>query len=194
MEMIYVGEPCHYLTIGNLYDITLNPDRKFWIQSDKDNTCSFTVEGFLRSFIHPSHYKQEGESKKQEVRLYQVGDTVYHWRYGKGEVLVSERNVRVDFEKGINRCFTADGRYDTEEPSPTLSFTPYDLANGGFSQERPKPEPKIGDVGYFWDDDSSLCSYSKIEHIVWDATYKYKPKFGDYCKNFSNEPPAHIKQ
>lgn len=203
MEMIYVGEPCHYLTIGNLYDITLNPDRKFWIQSDKDNTCSFTVEGFLMSFIHPSHYKQEGEQKpeceQKSECIYQVGDTVYHYAYGCGKVCSTFSpeeevySISVQFDDGTF-VFTLDGMFHHQDKEPSLSFTPYDLKNGGFSQERPKPEPKIGDVGYFWDHDSSLCSYSKIEHIVWDTTYKYKPKFGNYCKNFSHEPPAYIKQ
>ena len=192
--MKYIGEDRpNSFTNGSVYNISKHSAGYVKTKDDSGSIHSLDIYFVLQNFIHPSHYKPEGESKKQKVCLYQVGDTVYHWRYGKGEVLVSERNVRVDFEKGINRCFTADGRYDTEEPSPTLSFTPYDLANGGFSQERPKPEPKIGDVGYFWNDDSSLCGYSKIEHIVWGATYKYEPKFGDCCKNFSHEPPAHIK-
>ena len=73
--------------------------------------------------------------------VFRVGDEVYHFIYGQGKVsrtdLFGERPIRVIFLE-CSREFTWDGRYYKVEP-PTLSFTPYTLEHGGFSQERPKP-------------------------------------------------------
>lgn len=87
--------------------------------------------------------------------VFKVGDRVYHWRYGWGDVdYYNEKDsspVVVQFFKGGRSSFTDAGIFNQGEP-PSLSFTYYDLVNGGFSQVRPKPRlPKIeeGDVAYF---------------------------------------------
>lgn len=77
------------------------------------------------------------------IGIYKVGDRVYHWRFGWGTVI--EFSIKSSYPiKVVNNdkryyYFTVDGRFLLVEP-PTLSFTYYDLVNGGFSQERPKPD------------------------------------------------------
>ena len=75
--------------------------------------------------------------------IFNVDDTVYHWKFGKGVVINDEDNilsslpVTVKFDDFDDEfCFTSDGRNSLKEP-PTLSFTPYDFVKGGFSQQRP---------------------------------------------------------
>ena len=82
--------------------------------------------------------------------IFKVGDTVYHYEYGKGMVVRLEEDahypVRVDFD-GVLKSFTKDGR-QIVCCFPTLSFTPYDLVNGGFSQERPLPDIEVDTLVY----------------------------------------------
>lgn len=84
---------------------------------------------------------------------FKTGDTVYHWKFGKGTIKNTESrrvpNYPIDVDFGFDNTltFTQSGEYYTDEP-PTLSFNPYDLVNGGFSQERPLPDIKEGDIVY----------------------------------------------
>lgn len=83
--------------------------------------------------------------------IFKVGDTVYHWNWGTGKVIEINKlrvyPVKVGFFGNfIETLFTYDGCGHGE--FPTLSFTPYDLINGGFSQERPKPDIKPGQLIY----------------------------------------------
>lgn len=89
-------------------------------------------------------------NKMENKEIFKVGDTVYHYEYGKGRVVRLEKYahypVRVDFD-GILKSFTRDGR-QTVHCFPTISFTPYDLVNGGFSQERPLPKIEVDTLVY----------------------------------------------
>src|SRR5690606_11112146 len=93
--------------------------------------------------------KKGGEVMKNK-EIFKVGDTVYHYDYGKGAVMnIYENNpypVIVRFN-GEEESFKKDGRQLWHHP-PTLSFTPYDLVNGGFSQERPLPEIELDTLVY----------------------------------------------
>lgn len=68
--------------------------------------------------------------------IFKTTDEVYDYEHGKGRILqFAEDTIIVVFEKHrYNRTFS------TQDAKLRLSFTPYDLVNGGFSQERPKPE------------------------------------------------------
>lgn len=74
--------------------------------------------------------------------IYKPGDTVYHWKYGKGKIIsltwsnVTLKKVMVDFEKEKEITKFKHQNWDS------LSFTPYNLVNGGFSQEKPKKHKK----------------------------------------------------
>ena len=81
--------------------------------------------------------------------IFKVGDTVYHWEHGKGEVqnIYEYGNcIVVEFDR-VRASFTADGRCSNGQ-EPCLSFTPYDLVNGGFSQERPLPDIEVDTLVY----------------------------------------------
>ena len=96
--------------------------------------------------------------KKQ---TFEKGDRVFDVFWGWGKVSKIERNqlycIRVDFrDSGLYDIgYLADGRYNVETKIPRLSFTEYDLINGGFSQERPiNYDDYIGKWGKFWDKDN----------------------------------------
>ena len=76
--------------------------------------------------------------------MFKVGDKVFSCQFGWGEISdVDDCTVYplyVSFTEGLHRTFTKCGRYFDLDLQPTLSFTEYDLVNGGFSQERPKKE------------------------------------------------------
>lgn len=90
----------------------------------------------------------------ENKEIFKVGDTVYQWQYGKGEVSKTydggDFPIVVKFDSGLITTFTVDGRYSTGQ-QPPLSFTPYDLVNGGFSQERPLPDIEVGALVYVRD-------------------------------------------
>ncbi len=75
----------------------------------------------------------------EQKMLYKKGDIVYHYALGQGRVIGTENNcyfpVNVQFDSGV-ASFTLEGSQTSEGP-PLLSFTPYDLVKGGFSQDRP---------------------------------------------------------
>jgi hypothetical protein len=194
MEMIYVGENVeNQLTNGKSYDIKFNHSKsKFETDSDDlEEYHWFYVEFVLENFIHPSHYKPESKQETQD--LFQIGDVVYHWKYGKGEVDNVNYNdvypVSVRFDGKIDELsFTKDGRYDTNE-EPSLSFTPYNFKDGGFCQERPKPEPKVGDWGWFWDEGDASAVFGLLSDI---AIRYYCEGYNAGFKYFSHEAPPHI--
>lgn len=85
--------------------------------------------------------------------IYKVGDTVYHYGLGRGEVTAKENDnrtfsVAVMFDGGHSEHFTETGRDARYHSEPVLSFTPYDLVNGGFSQERPLPNIEVDTLVY----------------------------------------------
>ncbi len=78
--------------------------------------------------------------------LFKVGDTVYHWKYGKMTVLYIASQIK-HIRCAVNSQQINFACYDE------LSFTPYDLVNGGFSQVRPTPDIEKGQL--IWVKDSS---------------------------------------
>jgi len=194
MEMIYVGNDTQVgFTKGEKYDFVFK-DNCITIRNDLSNKIFIgesDIGWLLSSFILPEYYKPEPKQESQD--LFQVGDVVYHWTYGKGnvcEIGISESYpVIVLFENSNNKwAFSKDGKLQHHQPK-SLSFTPYNFKTGGFSQERPKPEPKVGDYGWFWNDRDN----SVIFGLLSDITSHY------YCediiagfKYFSHEAPPHI--
>jgi hypothetical protein len=101
-------------------------------------------------------------------QIFKEQDRVYHFLYGWGEVvkLLSNNNqswVRVQFDK------QEKGFEDNFRDGFLLSFTEYTLE--GFSQERPEPLPKLGDIVWgkgFHTTDWSIGHYLGKQH----ASYK----------------------
>lgn len=88
--------------------------------------------------------------------IFKKGDKVFCLQLGGwGEVYKEEKvehtpfTIRCSFPVG-KASFTWDGRFYETAP-PTLSFTEYTLE--GFSQERPEPAPKPGDIVWVRDHD-----------------------------------------
>lgn len=66
-----------------------------------------------------------------EVDIFEVNDKVYHYKYGFGRVkIINDGNVIVDFYDFGQQRLTA------EQAKNTLSFKPYSLYKGGFTQVR----------------------------------------------------------
>ena len=90
--------------------------------------------------------------------MFKVGDKVFSCQFGWGEIKGIHETMNypldVSFGNGGEHAYTKCGRYFDEDLQPTLSFTEYDLVNGGFSQERPK-EGMIGKLVRVLDD----CEY-----------------------------------
>ena len=91
--------------------------------------------------------------------MFKVGDKVFSCQFGWGEIKVIYKiggyPLSISFSNGREHNYTECGRYNDEDLYPTLSFTEYDLVNGGFSQERPRDtvtEEHIGKLVRVLDD------------------------------------------
>lgn len=85
-----------------------------------------------------TEYKIEGVDQTPPRKPYEVGDVVYDHRFeGPGKVVrISSEGtypVMVDFDGSWAYCYMLCGRFHTSHHLPTLSFTEYDLKNGGFT-------------------------------------------------------------
>ena len=87
--------------------------------------------------------------------MFKVGDKVFSCQFGWGRVVEIDVNgefpLDVNFSNVGEHAYTKCGRFFDADLQPTLSFTEYDLVNGGFSQERPKEE-MIGKLVVVLDD------------------------------------------
>ena len=97
--------------------------------------------------------------------MFKVGDKVFSCQFGWGKISKIDDctgyPLYVSLPQGIHYNFTKCGRFFKEDLQPTLSFTEYDLVNGGFSQERPKEE-MIGKLVRVLDD----CDYINFLGIL----------------------------
>lgn len=101
----------------------------------------------------------------ENKQIFEIGDRVFDYSMGWGEVIHIAKKSSYPIMVKFNirqKEYTNDGRY-TENIPPTLSFTEYNLVTGGFSQERPEPLPKRGDI--VWVRDSNEQSWM-ISHFV----------------------------
>ena len=104
--------------------------------------------------------------------VFKKGDKVFcHYFGGWGVVEdIYLKNIvfpiRCSFPLG-NGSFTQDGRFYSDGP-PMLSFTEYTLE--GFSQERPEPLPKRGDV--VWVRESGASDW-RVSHFFGKVGDKY---------------------
>ena len=102
--------------------------------------------------------------------MFKVGDKVFSCQFGWGEIKrireTIDYSLDVSFGNGEEHAYTKCGRYFDEDLQPTLSFTEYDLVNGGFSQERPKEE-MIGKLVRVLDD----CEYEGFLGVLERITH-----------------------
>ena len=110
--------------------------------------------------------------------IFKVGDKVFDYNFGWGKVISIDDDsflnypINVDFENFNFRIgYTLDGKSNSIFLNPNLSFTEYDLVNGGFSQVRPLPDIKEGDLVYvkFYRDSEWIMRY--FSHFKEDIMY-----------------------
>jgi hypothetical protein len=93
--------------------------------------------------------------------IFKVGDKVFHLQHGWGEVTIIDTEesypITVCFNNNEMYRFTKEGRVNSWEKTPTLSFTEYTLQ--GFTQERPIVLPEVGE----------LCLMRDFDDEVWTA-------------------------
>lgn len=116
---------------------------------------------------------------------FKQGDKVYHHRHGWGEVNTATHHaftVVVDFSDGL--------RHFLGESVDSLSFTEYTLEKGGWSWERPTPEPEIGDMVWAWDNEEGF-TYGKLEEIDYECQYPFDINNNSVYVYTSLTPPPH---
>lgn len=132
-----------------------------------------------------------------EKKIFKKGDRVFDISYGWGKVKeVSEFTFngkteckvlvcfKQDFNKDISIYYEADGSFKIGSNLQILSFTEYDLVNGGFSQERIIDYSEyIGKYCKFWNKDKYN---TVIDRFVGydDSRTKFFESTFDYYENF----------
>lgn len=124
---------------------------------------------------------------------FKVGDTVYVFYKGETQGTVSNitvnEEIQVKFE-GYEYNYYYGGKNDIK----ILSFTPYNLKDGGWSWERPwEPEiPEVGEWAFFWDDNYKNAVWDILTEI--DSTYEHSYATKDNEYHFcSKTPPPHMR-
>ena len=184
----------------NFIDLTKYPDFDtiimFFIDSDlalnflKDGESvygyAFTF-GQYPTFHFPIELAGIIKPEQKEESLFRVGDRVFDWKFGW--MIVKEVFKNKITAIGYKTEFTF---VFLDEDFKRLSFTEYDFITGGWSQERPKPLPKVGDIGYFWDDEDleqKNILYGELKNI--DLSHKSQRYYAEglWLKYFSTEKP-----
>ena len=104
------------------------------------------------------------------------------------------RDYRYLSENGI--WYTIDGKETFEHTHPVLSLTSYSLQDGQFTSilEFDFNIVKIGDFGYFWDDEErKALIYSKLILLDNSSKSRFHNLAGISFKNFSKEIPEFFK-
>ena len=110
-----------------------------------------------------------------DKQIFKVGDRVFDIMYGWGVVEELHQDEErsypliVRFPGFDTLYYTRDGKSNTSDSHPILSFTEYGFDNR-FSQERPiNYEEYIGKWGKFWEDRIKEYIISRLERITPDG-------------------------
>lgn len=110
-----------------------------------------------------------------DKQIFKIGDRVFDIMYGWGVVEELHQDEErsypliVRFPGFDTLYYTRDGKSNTSDSHPILSFTEYGFDNR-FSQERPiNYEEYIGKWGKFWDDRIKEYIISRLERITPDG-------------------------
>lgn len=102
--------------------------------------------------------------------------------YGHEMIVGSKESSREDL---VSIMFP-DGE-EREVCREYISFKPFDFINGGFSQERPKREAKVGDWGFFYSDKpATRFTYGRLSDFEEEC---YTSENGSIFSYFSHELP-----
>lgn len=120
--------------------------------------------------------------------LFRKGDIVYHFKYGEGRVIrtytYGDYRVRVLFKNSQELYFTKDGRTLLSDPK-TLSFTPYNLIDGGLSQKRLTPDIDKGTLIYVRRNNTAEWRVRKFSHFVGESIHCYEQN-SDIVKDWNH--------
>lgn len=120
--------------------------------------------------------------KEETMNLPPIGTKVFHHVYGEGEI----DNYFGETNNHIEVIHTEGIKY-YRNGAKELSLTPYTVE--GFTPLSDYDKPRVGDWGYFWDNEISFVSYSKVGSLE-----PLKDVTGVIWCNFSKELPEHIKK
>lgn len=132
-----------------------------------------------------------GDSKQEAQKsLFEVGDAVYVLSHSNnGTFGFSSKGEIVEENTESFRVRLDTGFHESHKKS-NISFAPFSVYSAGFSQVRPKPEPKAGDWGWFWDNDDDVedgYRYAIFERI---DVKRFMNSNGMCYDNFSLENPT----
>lgn len=132
---------------GTIINIGGDPNTRFPIKvtfmTDKPDAF-YTLDGVLPYVGIPTlsftEYTMEKPCQERIRKPYEVGDEVFDMDMGWGTVgrIIKGRGafcLPVNFKTGVSTYYTIDGfrNYKNLTKYPSLSYTEYDLINGGFS-------------------------------------------------------------
>ena len=131
--------------------------------------------------------------------IFKVGDRVFDIKHGWGTVALRLKESedpyyrwRVDFTYH-RESYTDEGKSKISDAYRSLSFTEYDLINGGFSQKRPvNYEEYIGKWGKFWDDNKESFIIGKLLYYNKDEDTPFESEF-NWFENFEPLTEEQIK-
>ena len=131
-------------------------------------------------------------------QIFKVGDRVFDVRYGWGTIVkynaTQNYPIEVKFDKNDLEeliRYTKYGKDYKLDDAGLLSFTEYDLINGGFSQERPvNYEDCIEKWGKFWNDNPEYFTIGILKGYEQDS---HKP-FQSVSLDFQNFEPLTDEQ
>ena len=131
--------------------------------------------------------------------IFKVGDKVFDFIFGWGEVVDILRGgfytIKVDFKVSMKTIyFTRDGKFEHSDQIPRLSFTEYNLINGGFSQEKPvNYKEYIGKWGKFFDKNETNIAIDKlVDYHDSSVNAPFESRFAHYS-NFEPLTEEQIK-
>ena len=131
--------------------------------------------------------------------IFKKGDRVFDIKHGWGTVALRLKESedpyyrwRVDFTYH-RESYTDEGKSNISDAYRSLSFTEYDLINGGFSQERPiNYNDYIGKWGKFWNDNKERFIIGKLLYYSKDRDDPFESEF-NWFENFEPLTEEQIK-
>lgn len=146
------NDPAPQGTVGTVFNSHLQEEIELFIGIDYG-------EG-KQTLIGSEGVELVKEDSRLEEPIYRVGDTVYHYTFGKGTITEIDNPENTSFPIIVhfpkvgpkvtnNQYFRICGSENSLN-LPTLSFTEYNLVDGGFSQERPLPYIELPNIHPKW--------------------------------------------
>jgi hypothetical protein len=145
----------------------------------------------LREIDFSEDFAQESQEQSTNKSIFQQGDTVHVLSYSnQGELGVSTQGVVYQALSASTILVKIEEGVLETHKEKNISFVPFSIHEAGFSQIRPKREIKVGDWGFFYDDNKWFV-YGQLHKIGGKVgTYAlYHHELGSEYNYFSHTPP-----